>query len=74
MNVGTSPSLIDFAKPSLQVPATGVVVMTTKNFAHREFGEGSKLRLDKVYLRPGEGVVAKLEANVVQHDVVVNGH
>lgn len=74
VNVGTAPSLIDFAKPSLQVPATGIVVITTKNFAHQEFSEGSKLRLDKVYLRPGEGVVVKLEANVVQDDVVVNGH
>ena len=72
--MGSGPSLIDFAKPSLQVPATGVVVMTTQNIDHREFGVGSKVKLNNVYLKQGEGVVIKLEENVVLYDVVSNGH
>ena len=72
--MGSAPSIIDFVKPSLRLPSLGEVVMTTKNLGHLEFGPGSRLRLDKVFLRPGEGVVIRLDESVVRDEVVVNGH
>jgi len=73
-NIGTAPSLIDFMKPSIRLPAAGKVVLTTQNFRHNEFATETKLRLDKVYLRPGEGVVIRLDENIAEDEVVVNGH